>query len=165
MTLTIDLRAPRMEPRTSGYSSPRYSYSTTPKCPMSFSSWQANMTTEIRDMRSAACWRTLAALLLRRHKTVPHICTMKLCLSKAGNMQTFASILVKREIALKTTKIAIMQPKQSRSERRWCSCQSNQHEQQNRRFKRRTKRDTVNYHRIDRHRSATFLSRLISKNF
>ena len=30
MTLTMDLRAPRMEPSTSGYSSPRYSYRTTP---------------------------------------------------------------------------------------------------------------------------------------
>ena len=37
ITLTMDLRAPRMDPRTSGYSSPRYSYSTTPKCPISFS--------------------------------------------------------------------------------------------------------------------------------
>lgn len=38
MTFTMDLRADRMEPSTSGYSSPRYSYSTTPKCPSSFSS-------------------------------------------------------------------------------------------------------------------------------
>eukprot|EP00983_Pelagomonas_calceolata_P082537 1155956-Pelagomonas_calceolata.AAC.16 len=30
MTLTMLFRAPRMEPRTSGYSSPRYSYNTTP---------------------------------------------------------------------------------------------------------------------------------------
>jgi len=31
ITLTIDLRAPKIEPRTSGYSSPRYSYKTTPR--------------------------------------------------------------------------------------------------------------------------------------
>ena len=31
MTLTMDLSAPRIEPSTSGYSSPRYSYSTTPE--------------------------------------------------------------------------------------------------------------------------------------
>lgn len=37
-------------------------------------SWQVFMTTAVREMRSAACWRTLADLLLRRHSTVPQIC-------------------------------------------------------------------------------------------
>jgi len=32
------------------------------------------MTTAIRDIRSAACWRTLADLLLSRHRMVPQIC-------------------------------------------------------------------------------------------
>ena len=41
MTLTMLLSAPRMEPSTSGYSSPRYSYSTTPRWPSSFSSSHA----------------------------------------------------------------------------------------------------------------------------
>jgi len=41
ITLTMLLSAPRMEPSTSGYSSPRYSYSTTPRCPSSFSSSHA----------------------------------------------------------------------------------------------------------------------------
>lgn len=38
MTFTMALSAPKMLPSTSGYSSPRYSYSTTPRCPSSFSS-------------------------------------------------------------------------------------------------------------------------------
>ena len=38
ITLTTLLSAPRMLPSTSGYSSPRYSYRTTPRCPSSFSS-------------------------------------------------------------------------------------------------------------------------------
>lgn len=38
ITFTMLLSAPNMLPRTSGYSSPRYSYSTTPRCPSSFSS-------------------------------------------------------------------------------------------------------------------------------
>lgn len=37
ITFTIALSAPSMLPSTSGYSSPRYSYNTTPKCPISFS--------------------------------------------------------------------------------------------------------------------------------
>ena len=41
ITFTMDLSAPRMLPSTSGYSSPKYSYSTTPRCPNSFSSSQA----------------------------------------------------------------------------------------------------------------------------
>mmetsp|Transcript_7516 Transcript_7516/g.17299 ORF Transcript_7516/g.17299 Transcript_7516/m.17299 type:complete len:271 (-) Transcript_7516:1065-1877(-) len=74
MTLTIALSAPSMLPRTSGYSSPRYSYRTTPRWPMSCSSPQAFMTTAIRPMRSAACILTLAARLLSRHLIVPAIC-------------------------------------------------------------------------------------------
>lgn len=37
ITFTIAFNAPSMLPSTSGYSSPRYSYKTTPKCPISFS--------------------------------------------------------------------------------------------------------------------------------
>lgn len=37
ITFTIAFRAPSMLPSTSGYSSPKYSYKTTPKCPISFS--------------------------------------------------------------------------------------------------------------------------------
>eukprot|EP00967_Tisochrysis_lutea_P122270 scaffold202191_cov28-Tisochrysis_lutea.AAC.2 len=55
ITLTMALRAPRIEPRTSGYSSPKYSYRTTPRWPMSCSSLQVRITTAIREMRSAAC--------------------------------------------------------------------------------------------------------------
>mmetsp|Transcript_15794 Transcript_15794/g.40406 ORF Transcript_15794/g.40406 Transcript_15794/m.40406 type:complete len:262 (-) Transcript_15794:1009-1794(-) len=74
MTFTMALRAPRMEPSTSGYSSPRYSYSTTPRWPMSRSSWHACITTAMRAIKSAACCRTFADLLFRRHLMVPHIC-------------------------------------------------------------------------------------------
>mmetsp|Transcript_31797 Transcript_31797/g.53131 ORF Transcript_31797/g.53131 Transcript_31797/m.53131 type:complete len:255 (-) Transcript_31797:1482-2246(-) len=74
ITFTIARRAPRIEPRTSGYSSPRYSYNTTPKWPISWSSLHAFITTAIRATRSAACIRTEAALLLRRHLIVPAIC-------------------------------------------------------------------------------------------
>lgn len=35
ITLTMPFRAPRILPSTSGYSSPRYSYNTTPKWPIS----------------------------------------------------------------------------------------------------------------------------------
>mmetsp|Transcript_13784 Transcript_13784/g.23680 ORF Transcript_13784/g.23680 Transcript_13784/m.23680 type:complete len:262 (+) Transcript_13784:967-1752(+) len=73
MTLTMALRAPRMEPRTSGYSSPRYSYSTMPRWPISASSPHVFITTAIRAIRSAACCRTFADLLLRRHLMVPQI--------------------------------------------------------------------------------------------
>ena len=37
MTLTMAFNAPKMLPNTSGYSSPKYSYKTTPKCPINFS--------------------------------------------------------------------------------------------------------------------------------
>jgi len=37
-------------------------------------SWQVFMTTAILEMRSAACWRTLADLLFKRHRMVPQIC-------------------------------------------------------------------------------------------
>mmetsp|Transcript_43295 Transcript_43295/g.113772 ORF Transcript_43295/g.113772 Transcript_43295/m.113772 type:complete len:330 (-) Transcript_43295:1444-2433(-) len=74
ITLTIALSAPRIEPSTSGYSSPRYSYSTTPRWPMSCSSPHVRITTAMRDTRSAACCRTLADLLLSRHLIVPQIC-------------------------------------------------------------------------------------------
>mmetsp|Transcript_57122 Transcript_57122/g.129416 ORF Transcript_57122/g.129416 Transcript_57122/m.129416 type:complete len:231 (+) Transcript_57122:614-1306(+) len=73
MTLTMALRPPMMLPSTSGYSSPRYSYSTTPRCAMRASSPHVFITTAIRAMRSAACMRTLADLLLRRHLMVPAI--------------------------------------------------------------------------------------------
>mmetsp|Transcript_21279 Transcript_21279/g.52408 ORF Transcript_21279/g.52408 Transcript_21279/m.52408 type:complete len:228 (-) Transcript_21279:2045-2728(-) len=72
-TLTMPLSPPRIDPSTSGYSSPRYSYSTTPKWLRSCSSPHLFMTAAIRPMRSAACWRTLALLLLRRHLSVPQI--------------------------------------------------------------------------------------------
>mmetsp|Transcript_31631 Transcript_31631/g.101139 ORF Transcript_31631/g.101139 Transcript_31631/m.101139 type:complete len:237 (+) Transcript_31631:893-1603(+) len=74
ITLTIALSAPRMEPSTSGYSSPRYSYSTTPRWPISCSSLHARITTATREMRSAACCRTFALLLFSRHLMVPQIC-------------------------------------------------------------------------------------------
>jgi len=37
-------------------------------------SWQVFITTAILEIRSAACWRTLADLLFRRHRIVPQIC-------------------------------------------------------------------------------------------
>lgn len=37
ITLTILFKAPRIDPNTSGYSSPRYSYNTIPRWPISFS--------------------------------------------------------------------------------------------------------------------------------
>ena len=46
----------------------------TPKCPMSFSSWQVFMTTAILEIRSAACCRTLADLLFNLQRIVPQIC-------------------------------------------------------------------------------------------
>mmetsp|Transcript_13166 Transcript_13166/g.43975 ORF Transcript_13166/g.43975 Transcript_13166/m.43975 type:complete len:230 (+) Transcript_13166:859-1548(+) len=73
MTLTMAFNAPRMLPKTSGYSSPKYSYKTTPKCPMSWSSPHVFITTAILEIRSAACMRTLAALLFKRHLIVPQI--------------------------------------------------------------------------------------------
>mmetsp|Transcript_27526 Transcript_27526/g.70083 ORF Transcript_27526/g.70083 Transcript_27526/m.70083 type:complete len:245 (-) Transcript_27526:2397-3131(-) len=72
ITLTMPLSAPRIEPRTSGYSSPRYSYSTTPRWPSSCSSSHAFMTGAMRAMRSAACCLILADLLFSRHLMVPH---------------------------------------------------------------------------------------------
>lgn len=45
-----------------------------PKCPSSCSSSHAFMTGAMRAMRSAACCRILADLLLRRHLIVPHTC-------------------------------------------------------------------------------------------
>jgi hypothetical protein len=74
ITLIMARRAPKIEPNTSGYSSPRYSYKTTPRCPMSWSSPQAFITTAIRPIRSAACMRTEADLLLSLHLIVPAIC-------------------------------------------------------------------------------------------
>mmetsp|Transcript_9270 Transcript_9270/g.33791 ORF Transcript_9270/g.33791 Transcript_9270/m.33791 type:complete len:315 (-) Transcript_9270:1726-2670(-) len=73
VTLTMDLSAPRMDPSTSGYSSPRYSYNTTPRWPMSCSSSHVFITLATRAMRSAACCRTSADLLFRRHLIVPQI--------------------------------------------------------------------------------------------
>lgn len=61
------LSAPKMDPSTSGYSSPRYSYRTTPKCDISTSSPHVFITTAIRAIRSEACIRTFALLLLSRH--------------------------------------------------------------------------------------------------
>mmetsp|Transcript_28362 Transcript_28362/g.66295 ORF Transcript_28362/g.66295 Transcript_28362/m.66295 type:complete len:231 (-) Transcript_28362:1707-2399(-) len=72
-TLTMPLRPPRIEPRTSGYSSPRYSYSTTPKWLRSCSSPHRFITAAMRPIKSAACCRTFADLLLRRHLSVPQI--------------------------------------------------------------------------------------------
>mmetsp|Transcript_11716 Transcript_11716/g.30351 ORF Transcript_11716/g.30351 Transcript_11716/m.30351 type:complete len:219 (-) Transcript_11716:1642-2298(-) len=72
-TLTMPLSPPRMDPSTSGYSSPRYSYRTTPRWFKSCSSPHRFITAAMRPMRSAACWRTLADLLLRRHLSVPQI--------------------------------------------------------------------------------------------
>lgn len=43
----LTLRAPRMLPSTSGYSSPRYSYKTTPKWPISFSYKPSNQNTRL----------------------------------------------------------------------------------------------------------------------
>mmetsp|Transcript_33482 Transcript_33482/g.84349 ORF Transcript_33482/g.84349 Transcript_33482/m.84349 type:complete len:296 (-) Transcript_33482:1860-2747(-) len=73
ITFTMDLSAPRMEPSTSGYSSPRYSYSTTPRCPISCSSSHVFITEATRAIRSAACCRTSALLLFSRHLMVPQI--------------------------------------------------------------------------------------------
>mmetsp|Transcript_1821 Transcript_1821/g.4051 ORF Transcript_1821/g.4051 Transcript_1821/m.4051 type:complete len:231 (+) Transcript_1821:615-1307(+) len=72
-TLMIPFKPPRIEPRTSGYSSPRYSYSTTPRWFRSCSSPHRFMTAAMRPMRSAACWRTLALLLFSLHFSVPQI--------------------------------------------------------------------------------------------
>ena len=71
-TATIAFRAPKMLPRTSGNSSPRYSYRTTPRWPMSCSSSHVFITAAILEIRSAACCRTSADLLFRRHLIVPH---------------------------------------------------------------------------------------------
>mmetsp|Transcript_23365 Transcript_23365/g.47805 ORF Transcript_23365/g.47805 Transcript_23365/m.47805 type:complete len:263 (+) Transcript_23365:805-1593(+) len=73
MTLTMALSPPMMDPSTSGYSSPRYSYSTTPKCAIKASSPHVFITTAMRLMRSAACMRTFADLLFSRHLMVPAI--------------------------------------------------------------------------------------------
>ena len=73
ITLTIAFNAPNIDPKTSGYSSPKYSYKTTPRWPISWSSPQARITTAILAMRSAACMRTEADLLFKRHLIVPQI--------------------------------------------------------------------------------------------
>mmetsp|Transcript_505 Transcript_505/g.1403 ORF Transcript_505/g.1403 Transcript_505/m.1403 type:complete len:228 (-) Transcript_505:254-937(-) len=70
---TIAVSAPRMLASTSGYSSPRYSYRTTPRCPMSPSSPQSLSTGAICAMRSAACCLVRADLWFRRHLIVPQI--------------------------------------------------------------------------------------------
>lgn len=73
-TETIDRSAESMLPSTSGYSSPRYSYRTTPSFAIKASSPQTRMTLAMREMRSAACCRTVADLLFSRQRIVDTIC-------------------------------------------------------------------------------------------
>ena len=61
-------------PSVSGYSSPRCSKSTTPNLLSRPSSPQFLITTASLAARSAACIRTLALLLVNRHKIVDTIC-------------------------------------------------------------------------------------------
>mmetsp|Transcript_4990 Transcript_4990/g.14984 ORF Transcript_4990/g.14984 Transcript_4990/m.14984 type:complete len:206 (+) Transcript_4990:819-1436(+) len=74
ITLTMDLRPPRMEPSTSGNSSPRYSYRTTPRCPISSSSSHFFITGAIFETRSADCCRILADLLFSLHLIMDASC-------------------------------------------------------------------------------------------
>mmetsp|Transcript_12420 Transcript_12420/g.30490 ORF Transcript_12420/g.30490 Transcript_12420/m.30490 type:complete len:255 (+) Transcript_12420:721-1485(+) len=74
ITLTIALRPARIEPSTSGYSSPRNSYSTVPRWPISCSSSHSCMTTATRAIRSAACCRFCASRFLSCHLIVPATC-------------------------------------------------------------------------------------------
>mmetsp|Transcript_8550 Transcript_8550/g.16772 ORF Transcript_8550/g.16772 Transcript_8550/m.16772 type:complete len:262 (-) Transcript_8550:1809-2594(-) len=73
ITFTIPFRAPRMDPSTSGYSSPRYSYKKRPKFANSVSSSHSFITPASRATRSAACCLTRAFGTLRRHLTIPPI--------------------------------------------------------------------------------------------
>ncbi len=74
MTFTMDFKPDSRLPSTSGYSSPRHSYSTVPRWPSFCSSPHVFMTTAMRAIRSAACMRTFALRLFNRHLIVPQIC-------------------------------------------------------------------------------------------
>mmetsp|Transcript_86974 Transcript_86974/g.243812 ORF Transcript_86974/g.243812 Transcript_86974/m.243812 type:complete len:245 (+) Transcript_86974:819-1553(+) len=74
MTFTIAFIAPKIDPRTSGYSSPKYSYKKRPKWPIICSSPHCFMTTEMRAIKSAACCRTRADGVLSRQRMIPAIC-------------------------------------------------------------------------------------------
>mmetsp|Transcript_7468 Transcript_7468/g.20383 ORF Transcript_7468/g.20383 Transcript_7468/m.20383 type:complete len:263 (-) Transcript_7468:1960-2748(-) len=71
---TMALSAPRMDPRTSGYSSPRFSNRTIPKCPSSFSSSHRRRVPATFVTRSAAPCLIFADLLFSLHLIVPTIC-------------------------------------------------------------------------------------------
>ena len=67
ITFTMLFSAPRILPSTSGYSSPKYSYSTLPMFFSAFSSPHCFSDGAMRAIRSAACMRTLALRPPRRH--------------------------------------------------------------------------------------------------
>ena len=73
-TLAIALSAVIILASASGNSSPSCSKRTTPKFDSSASSPHCLSTTASLVVRSAACWRVLAFLLLRRHRIVDTIC-------------------------------------------------------------------------------------------
>mmetsp|Transcript_5044 Transcript_5044/g.16150 ORF Transcript_5044/g.16150 Transcript_5044/m.16150 type:complete len:210 (+) Transcript_5044:523-1152(+) len=54
-TATMDFKAPKIDPKTSGYSSPKYSYKTTPKWQINCSSSHTFMTGATFEIKSAAC--------------------------------------------------------------------------------------------------------------
>lgn len=72
-TLAMADSAAMMEPSVSGYSSPSCSKRTRPSLLRWASSPHCLMTTARRVVRSAACWRTLALLLLSRQRMVETI--------------------------------------------------------------------------------------------
>mmetsp|Transcript_18087 Transcript_18087/g.68580 ORF Transcript_18087/g.68580 Transcript_18087/m.68580 type:complete len:260 (-) Transcript_18087:1350-2129(-) len=73
-TFTMLFRAPKIEPSTSGYSSPRYSKRIWPRYRSHFSSPHRLTHEAILAMRSAACMRTADEALFKRHLMVPQIC-------------------------------------------------------------------------------------------
>jgi len=73
ITLTIALRAANRLPNTSGYSSPRHSYSNTPSLPSRASSLHSFIEKAILQIKSAACCLTLLLLLFSLHWIIPQI--------------------------------------------------------------------------------------------
>lgn len=73
ITLTIALSPPSMEPKTSGYSSPRLSYRLTPSLPSFYSSPHFSILNAILETRSAACYLTLADLFANLWTIYAHI--------------------------------------------------------------------------------------------
>lgn len=73
ITLTMAFNPPRIDPNTSGYSSPRHSYNYYPNLPSLTSSWQFFIQIAILLIRSDAYYLTLGDLFYSLHWMTPDI--------------------------------------------------------------------------------------------